>query len=94
MKTPLILSHVLRSRLSFPATEPQDPRRVSGGFLKQSLKGCRTCQPKTLQNAFKNPSKTVQEGVEIDDALGFAGLKKAVPGCGGPVAGNESLDLK
>ena len=24
-----------------------------------------------LENAFKNPSKTLQEGVEIDDALGF-----------------------
>ena len=38
------------------------------------------------QNAFKNPSKTLQEGVEINDALGFPGLEKSVPGSGGPVA--------
>ena len=34
-----------RSRLSFPATEPPDPRRVPEeflkGFLKESLKGFR-----------------------------------------------------
>ena len=29
------------SRLSFPATEPPDPRRVSEGSLKGSLKGFR-----------------------------------------------------
>ena len=34
----------------------------------------------------------IQEGVEIDDALGFPGLRDSVPGSGGPVAGNESLD--
>ena len=47
---------------------------------------------KPLQNVFKNPSKTLQEGVEIDDALGFPGLKKSAPGTGRPVAENESLD--
>ena len=49
------------------------------GFSKGFSKGPRTYQPKNpskpLQNAFKNPSKTFQEGVEIDDALGFPGLK-------------------
>ena len=29
----------LHSRLSFPATEPPDPRRVSEGFQKGFLKG-------------------------------------------------------
>ena len=35
------------------------------------MKGPRTCQAKDpakpLQNAFENPSKTIQEGVEIDE---------------------------
>ena len=64
-----------------PATEPLDPRRVSEEFqkgsLKGSLKGFRRGQSRTLQNpsnAFKNPSKTLQEGVDIDGALGFPGL--------------------
>ena len=60
------------------------------------MKGSRSSQPKDLskplQNTFKNPSKTFQQGVEIDDALGFPGSKKSVPGCGGPLAGHESLD--
>ena len=30
---------IINSRLSFPATEPPDPRRVSEGFQKGSLKG-------------------------------------------------------
>ena len=30
---------------------------------------------KPQRNTFKNPSKTFQEGVKIDDALGFRGLK-------------------
>ena len=72
------------------ATEPPDPRGVSEGFLKGSLKGSlkgpRTCQPKDpskpLQNAFKNPLKTFQEGVETDAALGFPGFKKKVFGSG------------
>ena len=47
--------------------------------------GPRTCQPKdpskSLQNAFKNPSKTFQEGVEIDDVLClFPGLKNQFQG--------------
>ena len=52
--------------------------------------------PRTLQNPFKTPSRTLQKpvipGVEIDDALGFPGAQKSVPGCGGPVAGNDSLE--
>ena len=37
---------------------------------------------RALQNAFKNPSKTFQEGVGIDDALGFPGLENQVQGPG------------
>ena len=49
-------------------TEPAGPRRFLKGFLKgpEFLKGLRTRQPKDpskhLQNAFKNPLKTFQEG--------------------------------
>ena len=43
----------------------------------------------TLRSPF--PSKTFQEGIEIDDATGSLGLK-SIPGSGGPAAGNESLD--
>ena len=61
---------------------------VSEGFLK----GFRTCQlkdpSKPLQNAFRNPPKTFQEGVKIDDALGVPELKNEFQGPGGgPVAG-------
>ena len=53
--------------------------------MKGSLEGSSyLSQPKDpskpLQNAFKNPSKTFQEGVVIDAALGFPGLKNSVPG--------------
>ena len=68
------------SRLSFPATELPDPGRVSEGFLEGSLKGfegSRAFKPKDpskpLQHAFQEPFETFQEGVEIDDALGFPG---------------------
>ena len=57
--------------------KPPDPRRVTEGFQKGSLKGFRNLEGvswRTLQNAFKNPSKPLQEGVEIDDAFGFPGL--------------------
>ena len=47
---------------------------ISEGFLKGSLKWSLKGFSKPLQNAFKNPSKTLQEGVEIDNALGFPGL--------------------
>ena len=56
-----------------PATEPRDPRRVSEGFLKRSLKGSRKgslkgfgrVQPRTLQNPFKTPSKRLQNAFKI-----------------------------
>ena len=51
------------------------------------MKGQPKDASKPLQNAFKNPSKTFQEGVEIDDALGFPGLKNQFQG-------NESLDAR
>ena len=35
----ILLAAMVGSRLSFPATEPQDPRRISEGFQKGSLKG-------------------------------------------------------
>ena len=58
------------------------PEEVSEGFLK----GPRTCQPKDpskpLAERLQEPSKTFQEGVEIDDALGFLGLKNQFQGPG------------
>ena len=67
---------------SRPSLLLQNPRTPEG-FLKGSLKGPRTClSRRTLQNAFKNPSKTFQEGVEIDDALGFQALKNQFQGPG------------
>ena len=92
-----------------PATEPPDPRRVSEGFLEGSLKGSLKGSSEGISEGFlkgsaegpfkkpskrKSPSKTFQEGVEIDDALGFPGVLKSVPGSGSAVAGNESLDTK
>ena len=80
------------------------------GSLKGSLKGLwRGLEGSSYLSAeepFKTPSRTLrkplQEGVEIDDALGFpeepfenlSELKKSGSGSGGPVAGNESLDLR
>ena len=56
----------LASRLSFPATDPPDPRRVSEGSLKGSLKGLRKKgsaedPSKTLRKPFENPSDTPSE---------------------------------
>ena len=47
-----------------------------------------------LLNVYVPFSLAIQEGVEINDALGFSGFKKSVPGSVGRVAGNESLDPK
>ena len=80
-------------------------RRVSKGFQKGSLKGSLNGSLKGLegflkgsaegpfqktQNAFKNPPKTLPEGIEIDDALGFPGLQNQFQG---PVAGNEEMKV-
>ena len=62
--------------------------RVFEGFLKGSAEGPFKALSKRLQEPFKNPL----QGVETDNALGFPGLKKSVPGSGAPVAGNESLE--
>ena len=75
----------LASRLSFLPQNPRTPegfqkgsRRVSEGVSEGFSKGFRRAlergSRRILQNAFKNPSKTLQESVEIDDALGFPGL--------------------
>ena len=52
---------------------------VSEGVLKGRVGSLYLSQPKGPsqhpQNAFKSPSKAFHEGVEIDDALGFPGLK-------------------
>ena len=57
-----------------PATEPLGFSRVSQGVSEGFFKGPRTfVSRRSLQNVFKNRSKTLQEGVEIDDALGFPG---------------------
>ena len=75
-------------------------QKFSEGVSEGFYKGFRRGQPRTLQNpfqnAFKNPSKALQEGVEIDDALGRlpGAFLKPVPGSGGPVAANESLDAR
>ena len=59
-----------------PATEPLDPRRVSErvseGFFEGLLKGSAEGPFKT--HSKENPSTTLQEGVEMDNALGFPGL--------------------
>ena len=85
------------SRLSFPATGPPDPGRVSEGFQKGSPKGSlkvfeglqkgfrrgpRQTPYKTLQKPFKNPSETPSET-----------RSETLPGSGGPVARNESLEF-
>ena len=70
---------------------------MSEEFLKGAQRVLVLVSQRTLQNPFKTPSRTLrkpfQEGVEIDDALGFPGLKIS-SGSGGPAAGAESLDLK
>ena len=46
----------LFSRLSFPATEPPDPRRVCEGVSERVSEGFLIpVSRRTLQNAFKNP---------------------------------------
>ena len=47
---------------------------VSEAFLKGSFRVSEGVSRRTLPNPFKNPSKTLQEDVDIDDALGFPGL--------------------
>ena len=94
-----MLQNPLNSRLSFPATDPPDPRRVSEafqkGFLKGSLKGFRRVSEgfqkltpsktllKPLADPFENPSATPSETPS-----------ETLLGSGGSVAGNESLDSK
>ena len=89
------------SRLSFPATEPPDRRRVPEGFQKGSVKGSlkgfrrvvegfwkafRRGQPRTLLKPFETPSETPSE-------TPFETLLKPFWGPGS-VAGNESLDAR
>ena len=72
----VVLQAISQNTLSFPATEPPDPRRVSEGFqrefLKGSLKGFRRVSEgfqkgsaedpsKTLLKPFENPSQTPSE---------------------------------
>ena len=82
---------ILESRLSFPATEPPDARRVAEGSLKGSLKGFRRGQARTLQNPFKNPSKTLQRPLQRPFRDPFKNPSDTLLGSGGSVAGNESL---
>ena len=54
-----------RSRLSFPATEPMDPRRIPKGSLNGSLNGFgRFVVPVSAEGPFKTPSKRLQEPFE------------------------------
>ena len=58
-----------------PATEPPCFRKVSEGFLKGFLKGSLKGFRRVLEGVSQGPFKApFQEGVEIDDALGFPGL--------------------
>ena len=50
----------LCSKLSFPATAPPDPRRVSEGFLKASLKGSLKGSLNGVSEAFLKGSRTCQ----------------------------------
>ena len=77
-KNSTALESAVFSRLSFPATEAPDPRRVSEGASEGFLKGPRTCQ-------LKDPSKTLQKRLQKP-------LLKPFWGPGASVAGNESLD--
>ena len=81
------------SRLSFCHRAPE---RVSEGVSEGFLRGPCTCQPKDpskpLQSAFKNPSRALQEGVEIDDALGFPKLSNQLQGPGVLLLEQESLE--
>ena len=83
----------LASRLSFPATGPPDPGRVSEGFLQGSLKGFlkgfRRGQPRTPSKILQKPFKTPFRDPFRDP---FRNPSETLPGSGGPVAGNESLE--
>ena len=53
------------------------------GSLKEFLKGSRTCQPKDPSKRLQEPFENLSfEGVEMDDALGFPGLKNQFHGAG------------
>ena len=52
------------------------------GFWRVSERVLVSVSRRPLPNPFKNPSKTLQEGVEINDALGFPGLKNQFQGPG------------
>ena len=75
-----------RVKTFMPAAKPPDPRRVSEGFLRFSegvsegvsegfLKGSAEGPFKTPSKRLQEPfRKRLQEGVEIDNALGLPGL--------------------
>ena len=74
------------SRLSFPATEPPDPRRVSEGVPERSLKGgfrrvLEGSSAKTLLKPFENPSETPSKTPSETPS-------ETLLGSGGSVAGN------
>ena len=71
---------VLESRLSFPATGPPDPGNVSEGVSEGVFEGSlKGFRRGPLLKPFQNPSETPSE---------------TLPGSGGSVAGNESLDIR
>ena len=86
----------LGSRLSFLLQNPRTRegfqkgcRRVSEGVSEGFLKGICWVLEGVSQGPFKTPSKrlhepfeNLQEGVELDDALGFSGLKHQFQGPG------------
>ena len=62
---------------------PRNCRFLSLVVVERALSTCQPKDPsKALQIAFRNPSKSFQEGIEIDDALGFPGLKNQFQGPG------------
>ena len=91
------------SRLSFPATEPPDPRRapegfekgvsevvsevVSEGFSKGFRRGPRMIPSKTPLKPLQNPCKTLQRPFQRPPS-------QTLLGSGGFVAGNESLEKR
>ena len=76
------------------ATEPPNPRRVSEGFLKGSLKVFGRGQPRTLQNPCKTASRTPRKPFKkVSKSMmrsASRGLKISSRVRGGPKAGNES----
>ena len=85
------------SRLSFLVQSPWTPE----GFVKGSLKGSLKCFSRSLylsaEGPFNTPSECLQEPLENLSrrcrnrwCVRLPGALKLVPGCGGPVAGNES----